>query len=268
MIHVVEVLEATVGGTRKHLRYLVDALPPGEFDVTVVCSTKRDPTFACDIDHFRRSGRRVHVVPMVRAPHPYRDWASIRRLRTILKSAPCDVLHLHSSKAGWVGRLAAWDLGCKVVYSPHAFPFQQQCTAPVRRLYRFAERLTARRTDMLLAVSPAEGRLAVDSGLFESSRVRVVSNALSLPELDGEVARFPGVDERNGSFRIGFLGDLRRQKDPLTFLDAASILSERRRDAQFFLPEWGPMLPAVRRRLRRRPLAGRAPLVPRAGRYA
>lgn len=264
MIKIVEVLEATASGTRKYLNALVAALPPGEFDVRIVCSTRRDPTYAEDIDHFRAQGRRVIVLPMTRAAHPILDPVACLRLRRILAREPCDVLHLHSAKAGFLGRLAAWEQRCKVIYSPHAFPFLQRTAAPLRALYRLAERLTSARTDLLLAVGSAEARLAVESALFPASKVRVLENAVDVAELEREVARQPRLGA-DGAPVVGFLGELRPQKDPLTFLAAARLLRERLPEVRYVMPAWGGLLPAVRRQIRRDRLGDRVELVPREG---
>ena len=79
---------------------------------------------------------------------PYSWWAAqqVRELKP-------DIVHLHSAKAGWLGRLVAHESHNAMIYSPHAFPFLRRTARPLRALYRFAERLGARNTDLLLAVS-------------------------------------------------------------------------------------------------------------------
>lgn len=262
MIKVVEVLEATAAGTRKHLKSLVAALPADEFDVRIVCSTRRDPTFVDDLRAFAAEGRRVIVLPMTRAAHPVLDSLACLRLHRILAQEPCDILHLHSSKAGFLGRLAAWGKHCKVIYSPHAFPFLQ--TSPLRPFYRLAERMNSARTDLLLAVGCAEADVALEGALFPPSKVQVLENALDVGELEREVARQPCIEAGGGSV-VGFLGELRTQKDPFTLLDAADLLRERLPQVRFALPAWGPLLPAVRRRIRRLDLGARVQLVARNG---
>ncbi|MCP3915112.1 MAG: glycosyltransferase family 4 protein [bacterium] len=247
MIRVVEVLEATVGGTRKYLRALVEALAGDEFDVRVVCSTLRDPGYAEDIEHFEQLGARVLDLPMVRAPRPLADARSSVRLRRHLREEGCDVLHVHSAKAGWVGRIAGWGSDCQVVYTPHAFPFLQQGRWPTRPIYWFAERLVARRADVLLAVSRHEGAVAVESGLFPASRVRVLPNAVDPRAVAHEVADQPGADVPEGALLVGFLGDLREQKDPLTFVRAARRVLQRLPHVHFAVPCCGPLLADVER---------------------
>lgn len=260
MIRVVQVLEATAGGTRRHLSEVVQALPPAEFDVRIVCATLRDPLFEADIHGWKQDGRRVVRIPMRRSPHPVEDVQASRQLRRLLDEEPCDLLHLHSSKAGWVGRLAVRPGSCKVIYTPHSFPFLQSVPAPLPSLYRAAERFAARRTDLLLAVGQAEGRLALQARIFPQDRIRVLANAIDLPVLEGAVRW-----ERAGRDRaenVGLIGDLRPQKDPMTFLRAARKLLDRGADLRFVVPAHGALLGRARRLVERLALADRFEWVP------
>jgi len=250
-IRIMQVLEATAGGTRRHLNEVLGALSGEEFELHVVCALRRDPTFGEDVERYLRSGHAVTILPMTRGPHPFRDPVAAWRLRRLLADAPCDVLHLHSAKAGVLGRLACRGRDCRVIYSPHAFPFLQRSPAPVRRTYELVERVLARRTDLLLAVSDAEARLAVEIGLYPADRVAVLPNALDIDQLDREIAEPEPFRGRGPERTFALVGELRAQKDPFTFLEAARRLRDRRIPAHFVLPARGVELGKVRRYLRR-----------------
>ncbi len=265
MIRIVQVLEATTGGTRKHLRLLAESLDAEEFDVRIVCAVKRDPESCEDIEIFERLGHRVHLLSMTRGLDPFHDFLGIVRMRRLLRAESCDILHLHSAKAGALGRLAAWNLPCKVIYTPHAFPFLQRTPRPLRALYAFAERMLAPRTDLLLAVGEEEGRIAENTHWYAPTGVLVLRNAIDVPAVAAEVARQPRIDVPPNAAVVGFLGDLRAQKDPMTLIDAAEIVCARASGVHFVLPRWGRLLSAVERRIRKRKLGLRVHLVPRSG---
>ncbi len=262
-----QVLEATRDGTRRHLNEVVAALASDEFKLHIVCAVRRDPTFGEDVEEYRRAGHAVTILQMTRGPHLYYDPGAVRRLRRLLECWPCDVLHLHSAKAGFLGRLAARRSSpCRVIYSPHAFPFLQRVAFPKRWLYRLAERLLARSTDVLLAVSEAEGRLAVETGLFPADRVRVLPNAVDVDKLDREVG--PRLRGRATGRTFALVGELRVQKGPFVFLEAIRQLRDRQVPARFVMPERGRDLRAVRRYLRRHRLETLVELLPAEGSLA
>ncbi len=55
-------------------------------------------------------GIMTHIVPdMIRAIHPWRDLKAKSQLRDLITRLKPDIVHTHSSKAGIIGRAAAWE---------------------------------------------------------------------------------------------------------------------------------------------------------------
>lgn len=261
-VRVTQVLEATAGGTRRHLCEIASALDTDEFEVHIICAIGRDLSFREDVIAFEQQGHRVTIIPMTPGFTILQDARAIFRIRRILKSVPCDVLHLHSAKAGWLGRLAALGLSCQVAYSPHAFPFLRNDPFYRRFAYRLAERITARMTDVLVAVSHAEARLATESGLFEADRVRVLPNSLDVHEVDQATKKAMARSERSVQRRFGMLGELRPQKDPLVLLEALRLLRDRGTPVSIVLPRKGVDLPLVEQYIERHELESFVEFVP------
>jgi glycosyltransferase involved in cell wall biosynthesis len=259
-IRVVQVLEAMEGGTRRYLRELVACLAVEGFDVRVVCSLGRDPRAAEDVPVFQARGARVTVLPMVRSPDPVRDLHACLRLRRMLVREPCDILHLHSSKAGWIGRIAALGLPCKVIYTPHGFSFLQRDPWFRRSACLLAERLAASRTDLLLAVSESEAMVAADKGLCRPENVQTLRNAVSVEAWKGEPRGMHAED--CSPVIVGLLGDPRPQKDPFTFLRAVKRVILAGAEARFLLPWSKPVHDGIRFFLRENDLERHVELVP------
>jgi len=255
-MRVLQVLEATGGGTRRHLREILTELNGGEFEFSVVCSLRRERGMADDVRLFRQLGIEVQIIDMVRRPAPWLDLRAAIALRAYLRKNPVDLIHLHSSKAGFIGRLATLGLNVPVLYSPHGFPFLQSDWTG--RVSFFAEKALAWKARALVAVSQAEGRLATSSGLFDSKRVIVVENCVGrrAPPLP------PSLAARERPIAFGFLGELRAQKDPLTFVRAARLAFDRGLRARFVMPRRGPDLGAVQHEIARLALQPHFELVP------
>jgi glycosyltransferase involved in cell wall biosynthesis len=244
-LHIIEVLEATAGGTRRHLRDLVLGLDRHRFRLTVIASLARDPDFARDLDLFRKAGVAVHVLPMKRRIAPLGDAVALVRLIRLVRSLHPDVIHAHSSKAGLLARLAARAAGgVPAVYTPHAFAFLSD--SPWRGLYLACERWASRWTGRLIAVSREEYAWACDGarGLgLPADRVRLIPNGI-------EAGGVPSVPERPHPV-IGFVGRMSRQKGSDLFLDVARRIRDARPDVRFLMVGDGPWLARVERRLRR-----------------
>lgn len=119
-------------------------------------------------------GITTHVVPdMVREINLRRDRRALLQLRELIRGLAPDVVHTHSSKAGILGRWAAWDVrsemaragrpGPRVIHTIHGPPFMPVEGGAIRRakinlsnhLYTLAERFAARRCDRIVSVADA-----------------------------------------------------------------------------------------------------------------
>ena len=212
-IRVVLVLEATIGGTRRHLHDLALGLRELGFSVHIAYSALRDSDFARDIDLFRSRGIGLTEIPMQRGPSPLRDLVAAIRLRRLIRKFKPDIIHLHSTKAGLVGRIAAVGTGVRVLYTPHCFAFEME--SRLRPLYRLAERLLAPLTDILIAVCKSEANAARGIGYAER-KIHVVYNGVA-------PCPTPPTAKRTG---IAFIGRNCRQKGVDTLLDAWLMLKK------------------------------------------
>lgn len=131
---VVHITEAFEGGVIEFLRCLTSATP--EIEYTIVYG--RPQFFDKAKDSFQSNVQFVFWPSAVREIKPFTDVRAVRELMGILKKkGPFDILHLHSSKAGILGRLAGLLTGSKkIIYAPHAAAFlRKDVSAFTRRLY-------------------------------------------------------------------------------------------------------------------------------------
>ena len=94
--------------------------------------------------------KRVHLVEMktvgVKGLMDLKsDFAAIRELRQIEKDVKPDVIHLHSSVAGGLGRLAYKGKNNTVVYTPHGYAHILMGPGKRSKVYKFAEKILGNR---------------------------------------------------------------------------------------------------------------------------
>lgn len=141
----------------------------------------------------------------------------VTKLSGAMRSRQYDVVHLHSSRAGFLGRMVAVATGCRnqTVYSPHCFSFAQTGLAPGRRsLYLALERAGSRCGPRLMLVSDSE--YAVTRLVLPKARAAVLANAIdhSLLEPAAAIAMPKG-----GPLRVVHIGRIAPQKAPDAFVD-------------------------------------------------
>lgn len=234
MPRVMIVLEATDGGTARHVADLALGAHLRGLAVHLVCATRRNPEFRHTLSRLRDAGITVHELDMRRRVHPLRDIAAVVRLRSLILSTAPDVLHLHSSKAGALGRSAIVGLGGRrpvVVYTPHAFAFLAQPGRLNRWVYRRVEGALLPWTDGVVAVSESEGQAACRLGAKD--RVVVINNGIDAGA---------SLSRRSGErlLRVGWLGRLAWQKNPVAAIKTSFALSSLGPDHELLLAGDGP----------------------------
>lgn len=249
MLRVTHILEATVGGTARHLLDVGCGLAGEGFQVEALLSARPEESFAEGARRLAAAGVAVTWVPMVRELSPRDDARAARLLAAHLRHSRPDLVHTHSSKAGALGRLAATLARVPVVvHSPHAFAFQMRVGTARRGLYLAIERALARRTHCLVAVSAAEAALACSRAGYPKERVAIIENGVdpegaAPPEEGAALRRELGIAP--AAPVVLFAGRLVEQKAPEVLVAAAVAVLDRHPNAVFLLAGEGPLRPRL-----------------------
>lgn len=243
-IKVAEILEATTGGIWEHLRQILTFVDRSRFDLTVICSVKRDRNVELRLEDFCSAGIPVVRVPMSRAIRPWHDLRCCRRIAWELRVQHFDVVHTHGSKGGMIGRLAAHRTGgARVIHTGHTFPIQW-AQGLKNSFYAALERRAARWTDRIIALSDSQKRLLLDERICPAEKIIVLPNGVNVKAVAGPDRRH-GARERLGlppdAPTVGMVGRIVEQKDPTLFVRTARIIRQALPDARFVWIGDGPL---------------------------
>lgn len=183
------------------------------------------------------AGITTHVVPdLIRAIHPLRDLKARRQLAALIDRIRPDVVHTHSSKAGILGRAAAWAARRRpaVVHTIHGPPFHDRQNALVRRVYIASERWAARRCHRMVCVADAMREQYLAHGIGLREQYSTVYSGMEVGPLltasagqtREEVRAALGLGESD--FVIATVARLAELKGHDDVLDALGPLMERR----------------------------------------
>jgi len=189
-VHIAHVMEATIGGTRRHLVDVASAQLRRGDQVSLLVSTLRDPGFEADLRRLEGEGADVRRIPMVRSIRPARDLRHLRQVKAALRELRPDIVHTHSSKGGVLGRRASLSTGIGArVHTPHtfAFLFGALFGRAKRAVFRSVERSLASSTQRIIAVSVSEAQTIKGAGIVDASRVRTVPNGIDPARVEGAV---------------------------------------------------------------------------------
>jgi len=206
-------------GVAIYVRELAGSAVEAGHDVTVISPPGSRGPLASWV---KSVGARHHALDMARRP-ALRDPLDVLTLRRLARGH--DVLHVHSSKAAALGRVAAATLPRRarpaVVMTPHYWSWL--VGGRLEGLYRWIERLLARRCDVIVAVSEreeAEGR----SVLGPDARLLWIPNGVDRAHFSPEG---PSAGRDVDHALIVCVGRLSEQKGQDVAIRALALLSDR-----------------------------------------
>jgi glycosyltransferase involved in cell wall biosynthesis len=202
-LRVLHVTECWGGGVTSAIHAYVEGAP--EHDHWLLMASKGGPDPWAGLDPLLQ-GRQAFSAGHL---------ARIRDVGTAYRDIQPDVVHVHSSLAGFYVRACPVVPRRRIVYTPHCYAFERADVGDGPRYgFRLAEALLARRTGVVAAVSPREAELA--GALRRRQRVVYVPNVI--PEIP---AVAPTV---NRSHLVAMtVGRICPQKDPRFLAEAARI---------------------------------------------
>ncbi|MGZ2498857.1 glycosyltransferase involved in cell wall biosynthesis [Ralstonia sp. 151470066-2] len=181
------ITSSEIGGAQSHLADLLHALR-GRIDAVVLAGGNGPLLTAA-----KAAGAKTVRLPLLdNALSPLKALATLRQLKAALHSAAPDLIHVHSAKAGALGRVAAWMLGIPVIYTVHGFAFKPAAPLVRRLASRVVEWCLAPLTTHMICVANAEYELAASLPV-PASRVSVIHNGIpdthAHPEPGGQLRR-------------------------------------------------------------------------------
>jgi glycosyltransferase involved in cell wall biosynthesis len=185
---------------------------------------------------------------------PLDDLWVLFELRRLIRRERFSVVHTHSSKAGFLGRLAAWLCRTPViVHTIHGFSFHDFMSPGRRWTYLALERLVRPVTDAFIAVAPQVAREAVERHLVAPGTITVVPSAIEIDDVPDQPERplraTLGVPDSVPL--VGTVGRLDFQKAPLDFVRMAAHVAAACPRARFVMIGHGALLEEARSEARR-----------------
>ncbi len=237
VLHVIARLN--VGGPALQVILLAARMRPPDFTTTVVSGRvgphEGDMSYLADTYGITP----IYISELGRELSPLRDVITLVKLWRLMRRLRPDVVHTHTAKAGFVGRTAAWLARVPVrVHTFHGHVFHGYFGPRKTAFFLWLERLTARLTDRLVAVSPL-----LKEELSTLYRVAPADKIVVAPE-GPDLSRYIELPRHQGQFRaqyglpadaplVGIVGRLVPIKNHALFLQAAQRVRQALPGARF-----------------------------------
>lgn len=244
ILHIITRLDK--GGSADVVLGLVKGLKERGEDVSIVVGKTMDPH--TDLSAYvERTGIGIISIPFLRRDvNPFLDMLALLQLFFIIRRERPDILHTHTSKAGFLGRLAGRVAGAKViVHTPHGHILYGYYGRILTRLFLYLEGLASYLSDRVITLTDNEAQEYVKWGVTKMEKLVTIPCGI-------ELERFSSLTEGNKIKRgfgipgdtplVGWVGRLEPVKGCGYFLRACAIIKNAVPGVRFLIVGDGPLM--------------------------
>lgn len=215
ILHIVESFGSGV------FSFLVDLIncTDQEFDIIVAYGVRKE-TPENFKDYFSDKVKFIEVKNFTRSISPIKDLKALKEIKQIIKQEDPNIIHLHSSKAGIIGRFAANGKKVKMLYNPHGFSFLMKNSSKIKRfIYWLIEKISATFKRRCTIVGCSEGEYEEAKKL--SKNAICINNGVSIQKLESDIKDIEQKQIDIENIKICTSGRIGFQKNPKLFNELA-----------------------------------------------
>jgi len=191
-----------LGGPTYNAAYLTKYMSP-DFHTLLVGGMK-DETEENSEYIVRNLGLVPFTIPeMRRSLNIFKDSIALKQITEVIEDFKPDIVHTHASKAGALGRRAAYNMKVPVIiHTFHGHVFDAYFSGFKSKIYQHIERTLAKKTDKIIALSEVQKHdLVYKYKICQEEKVRVIP-------LGFDLCRFrENMEEKRKEFRKDYLLD-------------------------------------------------------------
>jgi len=205
-----------LSGVQNMMINLLDHLDKTEFEITVI-SAPDGPM----IEKLQEMDVRHVAFPNLIQKINLHDIRIFIQFYKFFRKERFDIVHTHSSKTGFMGRIAAKLAGVKaIIHTIHGFPFHPFQSQSLRLFYQNLERIAGIFCDKAVSVNAFERELAVQKYLINKKKIITIYNGIQSLDSRNPIQREElGIDKKN--IIVGSISRFSEQKNILNLIKVA-----------------------------------------------
>ena len=223
----------SAGGVAEYLYMFLKNFKGKEYENILIASQD----YENQLDRFKPYTSNIYIVHMVREIEPKNDIKAILKVRKVLKQIKPDIVYLHSSKAGAIGRIAlAFNFKTKILYNAHGWYFNAQISDKKKKIFAVIEKILAIKTDKIINISKSEYESALKYKIAPEKKMCIIENGIDFTKFENNDKYREETRKKyhiaDNEIVIGVVGRLTEQKDPITMIKAFELVHKENKNTR------------------------------------
>ncbi|QZY55342.1 glycosyltransferase family 4 protein [Crassaminicella profunda] len=231
---ILHITQGTIGGTLEYLKLLLIRLNKKGIHSQLIC-----PSYGPMKKDIENLGIKVYEVDMKREISLFADIKSMIYILKIIKTQNYDIVHLHSSKAGALGRIICFFHKIPCVYTPHGWAFNIKTSRAKQLIYANIEKFLSLFTKYIINISKYEYVSAVKNKIANEQKLKLINNGIDIEKYKhvcvDKIKFKESLKVPKETILIGMVGRITEQKDPISFVKMARKIINRGHNVHFIL---------------------------------
>lgn len=233
-IKILHISQPTYGGVAEYIKLFMKFNDNVNYDFTLACPNENKL-----LQYAKEHGKKTYQVNIDKDINLIRDIKAFYDICKIIKKDKPDIIHLHSTKAGILGKIAGAIYNVPTIYNAHGWSFTMNISNTKRKVYSIIEKATSRFCTHIVNISEYEQQIALDYRIKDKKSMSVIYNGIDINmyKRDIEKAKMirKSLNINNDSIVIGMVARLAEQKNPILFLDIAKRMLKENEKIKFVL---------------------------------
>ncbi|NHB96444.1 glycosyltransferase family 4 protein [Photorhabdus stackebrandtii] len=206
-----------IGGAQIHVRDIAFKMKKDKHYVKVIVGEH-----GALVNELHRADIKTYILPeLVRNISPIKDLICIYKIRKIINTISPDIIALHSSKAGIIGRAALLFKRIPVTFTAHGWSFADGVDKKRKIFYILIEKIFSNFTNKIITVSQQDKDIAIKYKVADEKRQVVIHNGI--PDFIGNKRR-----KNNNIINLVSIARFSEQKDHISLFKALSGIKNKR----------------------------------------
>jgi len=221
------------GGAQRVVFDLADSLDKEKFEVEVACSPD-----GLLVEKLRARNIKVYEIKnLVRRLSIIDDIKAFFALKKIIKKGKYDIIHCHSAKAGFLGRMAALSGGVrKIYYTVHSWSFYNKIEFGfMEKIFVAMEKAGSVGVSKIICVSSRVMADGIRRKIAKPKKFLLIHNGIDFNVENKRDEIKKNYNIKSKEIVVGMVSRLAYPKDPLLFLRVAKEILKKEKDVKFVL---------------------------------